>query len=151
MQYNPHRFPSKMKIYLRDNIVPIYWIVGMVHDELKKKRLHSAKNKVLFYQNHVKLYKCVDAMIKFYDCSTNCSHKPHYSPDLMTSDHFLFPNGNKGMARWKAIWLRWYHDSNKCWFWERKVGRSVSSFKASTLYEKFFLRLKNCFIKKSRT
>ena len=64
-------------------------------DEIKKKRPHLAKEKVLFHQDNAPVHTSVIAMAKINESKSKLlSHGP-YSPDLAPLDYFLFPNLEK--------------------------------------------------------
>ena len=60
---------------------------------LKKKRPHLAKKKVLFHQNNARVHTCPTPMAKFHEFRRIAF--PLYSPDLASSDYFLFLNLKK--------------------------------------------------------
>ena len=74
------------------NITPTF------NEDLKKKRPHLAKKKVIFYQDNARVHMCVVSMAKFHELRYELLPHPPYSPDLAPSDYFLLPNLKK--------WLR---------------------------------------------
>ena len=67
-------------------------------DEIKKKRLYSAKKKVLFHQDNAPVHTSIIAMAKINDLKIkSLPHTPH-SPDLASSDYFLFQNLKKWLG-----------------------------------------------------
>ncbi|XP_023220365.1 histone-lysine N-methyltransferase SETMAR-like [Centruroides sculpturatus] len=61
-------------------------------DEIKKKRSHLAKKKVLFHQDNAPVHTSVIAMAKINELRFKLLPHAPYSPDLAPSDYFLFPN-----------------------------------------------------------
>ena len=74
------------------NITPTYWT------DLKKKRPHLAKKKVIFHQDNAKVHTCVVSMAKFHELRYELLPLPPYSADLALSDYFLFPNLKKWLG-----------------------------------------------------
>ena len=69
-------------------------LLDRFNEDLKKKRPHFAKKKVLFHQDNVRVHTCVVFMAKFHEVLPH----PPYSPDLALSDYFLFPNLKKWLG-----------------------------------------------------
>ena len=63
--------------------------------EIKKKRPHKQKKKVLFHQDNAPCHKSVKMMVKLNELSFELLPHPPYSPDLVRSDYWLFPNLKK--------------------------------------------------------
>ncbi|QQP52895.1 Putative mariner transposase [Caligus rogercresseyi] len=73
-------------------------LLDRFNEDLKKKRPHLAKKKVLFHQDSARVHTCVVSMAKFYELRYELLPHPPYSPDLAPSDYFLFPNLKKWLA-----------------------------------------------------
>ena len=63
--------------------------------EIKKKRPHMQKKKVLFHQDNALCYKSMKTMVKLKELSFKLLPHPPYSPDLAPSDYWLFADLNK--------------------------------------------------------
>ncbi|XP_033213976.1 uncharacterized protein LOC117171040 [Belonocnema kinseyi] len=63
--------------------------------DLKKKRPHLSKKKVLFHQDNARLHTRVVAMAKIHKLGYELLPHLAYSPDLAPCDYFLFPNQKK--------------------------------------------------------
>ena len=62
-------------------------------DEIRKKRSHLKKKKILFHNDdNAPSYKSNIAQAKEYGLSFESVPHPAYSPDLASSDYYLFPN-----------------------------------------------------------
>ncbi len=66
--------------------------------ELKKKRLHLEKKKVLFHHDNAPAHASAVAMAKFVELGYELLPHPPYTPDLAPCDFFLFPNLKKSLA-----------------------------------------------------
>lgn len=66
--------------------------------DLKQKRPHLAKKKVLFHQDNAPAHKCAVAMAKLYELRYELVPHPPYSPDLAPSDYYLFPDLKKWLG-----------------------------------------------------
>ncbi|KAM8702032.1 hypothetical protein ACLKA7_007672 [Drosophila subpalustris] len=66
--------------------------------ELKKKRPHMAKKKVLFHQDTAPAHKSVVAMMKLCELHYEILPHPPYSPDLAPCDYYLFPSLKKWLG-----------------------------------------------------
>jgi len=66
--------------------------------DLKQKRPHLAKKKVLFHQDNARVHTCVVAMGKIHKLGYELLLHPAYSPDLAPCDYFLFPNLKKWLG-----------------------------------------------------
>ncbi|QQP58373.1 Putative mariner transposase [Caligus rogercresseyi] len=73
-------------------------LLDQFNEDLKKKRPHLAKKKVIFHQDNARVHTCVVSMAKFYELRYELLPHPPYSPDLAPSDYFLFPN----LKKWPA-------------------------------------------------
>ena len=69
-------------------------LLDRFNEDLKKKRLHLAKEKALFHQDIARVHTCVLSMAKFHELLPH----PPYSPDLDPSDYFLFSNLKKWLG-----------------------------------------------------
>jgi histone-lysine N-methyltransferase SETMAR len=65
-------------------------------DELKKKRPHLAKKKVLFHDDNAPSHTSNIGKAKKHELGFESFDQPPYSPDLAPSDYYLFPN----LKRW---------------------------------------------------
>ncbi|QQP31674.1 Putative mariner transposase [Caligus rogercresseyi] len=65
-------------------------LLDRFNDDLKKKRPHLAKKKVLFHQDNARVNTCVVSMAKFYELRFELLPHP--------PDYFLFPNLKKWLA-----------------------------------------------------
>ena len=66
--------------------------------ELKKKRPHLAKKKVLFHHDNAPAHTSAVATAKLVELRYELLPHPPYSPDLAPCDFFLFPNLKKSLA-----------------------------------------------------
>ncbi|XP_045500072.1 histone-lysine N-methyltransferase SETMAR-like [Colias croceus] len=66
--------------------------------ELKKKRPHLAKKKVLLHHDNALVHTSAVAMAKLVELCYELLPFPPYSPDLAPGDFFLFPNLKKSLA-----------------------------------------------------
>jgi len=73
-------------------------LLGQFDSELKKKRPHMAKKKVLFHQDNAPAHKSVVAMMKLCELHYEILPHPPYSPDLAPCDYYLFPNLKKWLG-----------------------------------------------------
>ena len=64
-------------------------------DEIKKKRLHLAKKKVLFHQDNAPIHTSVIVMAKINELKFKLLPHATYLPHLASSDYFIFPNLKK--------------------------------------------------------
>lgn len=71
-------------------------LLDRLNDEIKKKRPHMAKKKVLFHHDNAPAHSSLKAMVKLNDLRYELLPHPPYSPDLAPSDYYLFPN----LKRW---------------------------------------------------
>jgi [histone H3]-lysine36 N-dimethyltransferase SETMAR len=72
-------------------------LLERLNDEIKKKRSHLKKKKVLFHQDNALYHKSIKTTAKELDLGYELLSHPTYSPDLAPSDLFLFffPNTKK--------------------------------------------------------
>lgn len=63
--------------------------------EIKKKRPHMQKKKVLFQQDNAPCHKSMKTMVKLDELRFELLPHPPYSPDLAPSDYWLFANMKK--------------------------------------------------------
>ena len=66
-------------------------LLDRFNEDLKRKRPHMAKKKVL-------VHTCAVSMAKLYELGYELVPHPPYSPDLALSDYFLFPNLKKWLG-----------------------------------------------------
>jgi len=67
-------------------------------NEIKKKRPHLAKKKVLFHHDNAPVHTCVIAVAKIHELKFQLLPHAPYSPDLAPSDYFLFLNLKKWLG-----------------------------------------------------
>lgn len=73
-------------------------LLQRLSDEIKKKRPHLARKKVLFHHDNAPVHSCVVAMAKIHELKFEMLPHPPYSPDLAPSDYHLFPNLKKHLG-----------------------------------------------------
>ncbi|GBP34295.1 Histone-lysine N-methyltransferase SETMAR [Eumeta japonica] len=66
--------------------------------DLKQKRPHLAKKKVLFHQDNARMHTCLVTMAKIHELRYELLPHPAYSPDLAPRDYYLFPNLKKWLG-----------------------------------------------------
>lgn len=71
--------------------------------ELRKKRPHLAKKKVLFHHDNAPAHTAAVAAAKLVELRYKLLPHPPYSPDLAPCDFFLFPNLKKSLAGKKFL------------------------------------------------
>lgn len=71
-------------------------LLDRLNDEIKKKRPHMTKKKVLFHHDNAPAHSSLKAMAKLNELRYELLPHPPYSPDLAPSDYYLFPN----LKRW---------------------------------------------------
>ncbi|XP_014484314.1 PREDICTED: histone-lysine N-methyltransferase SETMAR-like [Dinoponera quadriceps] len=71
-------------------------LLDRLNDEIKKKRPHLAKKKILVYQDNASAHKSVKAMAKLNELRYELLPHPPYSSDLAPFDFYLFPNLKNG-------------------------------------------------------
>ena len=67
--------------------------------EIKKKRSHMQKKKVLFHQDHAPYHNSMKTMVKLNELSFELLPHPPYSPYLSPSDYWLFADLKKMLQR----------------------------------------------------
>ena len=67
--------------------------------EIKKKRPHMVKKKVLFYQENAPCHKSIETMVKLNELSFEWLPFLLYSPDLASSDYWIFADLKKMLQR----------------------------------------------------
>ena len=65
-------------------------------DEIRKKRPHLKKKKILFHNDNAPSHTSTIAQGKMHELGLESLPHPPYSPDLAPSDYYLFPN----LKRW---------------------------------------------------
>lgn len=73
-------------------------LLDQLNDNIKEKRPHLKKKKVLFLQDNAPVHTSTIAMAKFHELRFELLPHPPYSPDLAPSDFFLFPNLKKWLG-----------------------------------------------------
>ncbi|XP_023241076.1 histone-lysine N-methyltransferase SETMAR-like isoform X2 [Centruroides sculpturatus] len=73
-------------------------LLQRLSDEIKKKRPHLAKKKMLFHQDNAPVHTFVITMAKINELRFKFLPHAPYSPDLAPSDYFLFPNLKKWLG-----------------------------------------------------
>lgn len=71
-------------------------LLDRLNDEIKKKRPHLAKKKILFHDDNAPSHTSIIAQAKKHELGFELLPHPPYSPDLAPSDYYLFPN----LKRW---------------------------------------------------
>lgn len=69
--------------------------------EIKKKRPHMQRKKVLFHQDNAPCHKSMKTMVKLNELRFELLPHPPYSPDLAPSDYWLFSDLKKMLQRKK--------------------------------------------------
>lgn len=73
-------------------------LLDRLSDEIKKKRPHLAKKKILFHQDNAPSHKAKVTEEKFKQLGWELLPHPPYSPDLAPSDYHLFTELKKWLA-----------------------------------------------------
>lgn len=73
-------------------------LLGRLDTELKEKRPHLAKKKVLFHHDNAPAHSSHVATAKLVELGYEVLPHPPYSPDLAPCDFFLFPNFKKWLG-----------------------------------------------------
>ena len=73
-------------------------LLQRLQQEIKAKRPHLAKKKVLFHQDNAPVHTSVIAMAKIHELKFELLPHPPYSPDLAPCDFHLFPNLKKWLG-----------------------------------------------------
>lgn len=73
-------------------------LLDRLNEEIKKKRPHLAKKKVLFHHDNAPAHSSLKPMAKMHELRFELLAHPTYSPDLAPSDYYLFPD----LKRWLA-------------------------------------------------
>lgn len=73
-------------------------LLDRLSEEIKIKRPHLAKKKVLFHQDNAPSHTAFLTQQKLAELRFEIAPHPPYSPDLAPSDYFLFPNLKKFLA-----------------------------------------------------
>ena len=71
-------------------------LLDKLNQEIKEKRPHLKKKKLLFHHDNASPHTSVVSMAKINDLRFELLPHPPYSPDLAPSDYYLFPN----LKRW---------------------------------------------------
>ena len=70
-------------------------LLDRLSTEIKKKRPHMQKKKVLFYQNNAPCHKSMKTMVKLHELSFELQPRPPDSRYLAPSDYWLFADMKK--------------------------------------------------------
>lgn len=73
-------------------------LLQRLKDEVKNKRPHLAKKKILFHHDNAPAHSSIVAMAKINELKFQLLSQPPYSPDLAPSDYYLFPNLKKWLG-----------------------------------------------------
>lgn len=73
-------------------------LLQRLSDEIKKKRPHLAKKKVLFHHDNAPAHTSAIAMAKIHELGFELVPHAPYSPDMAPSDYHLFPNLKKWLG-----------------------------------------------------
>ena len=65
-------------------------LLHRLSEEIKKKRPHLKKKKILFHQDNALMHTCAVSMVKIIELKFKLLQHPPYSPDLAPSDFFYF-------------------------------------------------------------
>ena len=76
-------------------------------DRIRKKRPHLKKKKILFHDDNSLSHTANIAQAKKHELGFESRSHPPYSPDLASSDHYLFPN----LKRW--LWGRGFEPNEE--------------------------------------
>lgn len=67
-------------------------LLDQLNKEIKTKRPHLAKKKILFHHDNAPAHSSAIATAKLVELRYEVLPHPPYSPDLAPSDYYLFPN-----------------------------------------------------------
>ena len=67
-------------------------LLSRLHGKLQTERPNLAHKKILFHRDHASTYTFAVLMAKLHELEFKRFHHIPYSPDLASSDFFLFPN-----------------------------------------------------------
>ena len=70
-------------------------LLDRLRAEIKKKRPHIKKKRVLFHQGNAPCHKSMKTMVKLNELSFELLSHPPYTPDLATRNYWLFANLKK--------------------------------------------------------
>lgn len=73
-------------------------LLGRFDPQLKKKRPHLAKKKILFHHDNAPAHTSAVVTVKLSELRYEILPHPPYSPDLAPCDFFLFPNLKKSLT-----------------------------------------------------
>ena len=74
------------------------FLLDRLNEEVKKKRPHLTKKKVVFRQDNAPAHSSAIVRAKLFELRYEILPHPPYSPDLAPSDYYLFPN----LKKWHA-------------------------------------------------
>jgi [histone H3]-lysine36 N-dimethyltransferase SETMAR len=72
-----------------------------LNDEIKKQTAQFEEKKALFHQDNAPVHKSIKTTAKLHELGYELLPHPTYSPDLASSDFFLFVNLKRMLARKK--------------------------------------------------
>ena len=78
-------------------------LLDRLSSEIKKKRLHKQKKKVLFHQDNAPCHKSIRTMVKLNESNFELLPYPTYFSDLTPSDYWLFADLKKMLEGKKFI------------------------------------------------
>lgn len=108
-------------------------LLDRLAEEIKKKRPHLAKKKVVYHHDNAPAHSSLKSMAKIHDLHFELLAHPPYSPDLAPSDYYLFPN----LKRWLQG-KRFYTNEEVKWETEAYFGDLDKTY-----YKKGIEMLKN--------
>lgn len=73
-------------------------LLDKFYAEIKKKRPHLARKKILFYHDNAPAHSSGIVAAKMHELGYELLPHPPYSPDLAPCDYYLFPNMKKCLA-----------------------------------------------------
>ena len=83
---------EKGKTINSDYYLLLWLLLDRLSAEIKKKRPHMQKKKVLFHQENAPFHKSIKTMVKLNELSFELLPDPEYSLDLAPNDDSLFAN-----------------------------------------------------------
>lgn len=73
-------------------------LLQCLEHEMQIKRPHLARKKILFHHNNAPVHSSIVDMAKINELKFELMPHPPYSPDLTSSDYYLFPNFKKWLG-----------------------------------------------------
>ena len=85
-------------------ITGVYYasLLHRLSKEIKKKRSHLKKKKILFHQDKAQVHTCTVSISKIMELKFKLLQHPSYSKDLVPSDFFLFSNLKKWLQQFTS-------------------------------------------------